>query len=511
VVLAAAVLVAVAVSAGAQDAFEGLTLISQLNSFNSFLIDMDETVVITWHGDERPASIAYLLPNGSCLRPCKDGGGQFQGGGVGGRLQWFDAEDNLTWDFYFSNYSHQQHHDIEPMPNGNVLLIAWERKTQQEAIAAGRQIISGEMWPTLIAEIEPVGATGGTVVWEWHLWDHLVQDADPSKPNYGVVADHPELMNINYGNVGGPQGGGDWLHANAIHYNEELDQITFSSRPWGEIYVIDHSTTTAEAAGHTGGNSGMGGDILYRWGNPQAYDRGTSSDQQFYAPHGVNWIDPGLPGEGNLLIFNNGDRPGTANDYSSVEEIVPPLNQNGTYYIAPDSAFGPSAPTWTYSNPAIFYSPTQSGAYRLPNGNTLVCDADDGYVFEVTESGTTVWDYDNPANVPRAPRYWMSIWGRLAGGSLELRWSYRHGAAAYWAYGADNQVYFEPGLASPYEHRQAVLPSGTTTWSSANGVGDPDHNWTYLVVAVDQTGQELCRSDRFGEHDFGTAIGGLGD
>jgi hypothetical protein len=263
------------------------------------------------------------------------------------------------------------------------------------------------MWPTLIVEVEPVGPTGGDIVWEWHLWDHLVQDADPTKDNYGAVADHPELVDVNYGNIGGPSSG-DWLHANAIDYHPEFDQIVFSSRSLDEVYVIDHSTTTEEAAGHTGGNSGMGGDILYRWGNPQVYDRGSESDRVFYVVHGVNWIGSGLPGEGNILAFNNGDRPGMSNDYSSVYEIVPPVDEYGNYSIEPDAAFGPSAPVWTYGAPGEFYAgASQCGAYRLPNGNTLVCQAQGGYLFEVSESGTTVWEYDHPAgNIARAERYW---------------------------------------------------------------------------------------------------------
>ena len=390
-----------------QDPFDGFTVISPGDSSDTYMMDVDGTILKTWHGASRPASFAYMLADGSILRPCKDSGGQFSGGGAGGRIQKLDADDNLLWDFYYSNYDHQQHHDVQPMPNGNVLLIAWERKTQQEAIDAGRQSISGEMWPTLIVEVEPVGATGGNIVWEWHLWDHLIQDADPGKPNYGVVADHPELIDINYGDPGGPQGGGDWIHANSVDYHEELDQIVFSSRAFNEFYIIDHSTTTEEAAGHTGGKSGMGGDILYRWGNPLVYDRGTSSDQYFYVIHGVNWIDCGLPGAGHILAFNNGDRPGSVDDYSTVDEIVTPVDEEGDYYLETGEPFGPSAPVWTYGGPGWYAGETQCGAYRLPNGNTLITAAQSGYVFEVTESGTTVWDYDHPSNVPRAPRYWV--------------------------------------------------------------------------------------------------------
>jgi len=400
------VLVALFAHANAQDPYDGETLISPLSESNSYMLDMDGTVIRTWHGAHRPASDAYMFADKSILRPCRIDGAYFNGGGAGGRLQMIDSTDTVIWDFTYSSYDYLPHHDIEPLPNGNVLMIAWERKTAQEASDAGRVSATSEMWPTYIVEIEPVGATGGNIVWEWHAWDHLVQDADPGKPNYGAIADHPERIDINYGSVGGPQGG-DWIHANAIDFNEELDQIVFSSRSFNEIYVIDHSTTTAEAAGSTGGNSGMGGDILYRWGNPEVYGRGSSSDQYFFVVHGVNWIDPGLPGEGNLLAFNNGDRTGTSNDYSSADEIVPPVDAYGNYSIDPDSAFGPAAPVWSYSDPGSFYAgPTHCGAYRHPNGNTLITSCQAGYVFEVTESGETVWDYSYPASLPRAQRYW---------------------------------------------------------------------------------------------------------
>ena len=402
------VLLALTAAALAQEPYEGLTLISPVNSTETYLIRMDGTVIRTWHGGGSPASIAYLMDDGSILRPCADPDGYFGGGGSGGRIQRIDPDDNVVWDYYFSTSEYQQHHDIQPMPNGNVLLIAWELKTMQEAVDAGRQIIDSEMWPTMIAEVRPVGATGGDVVWEWHLWDHIIQDVDPGKPNYGTLEDHPELIDINYSHVGGGQTAGDWIHANAIDYNEELDQIVFSSRTFCEFFVIDHSTTAEEAAGHTGGNSGKGGDILYRWGNPQVYGRGTVDDQYFWVVHGVNWIDPGLPGEGNLLAFNNGDRVGASYDYSTVDEIVPPVDEYGNYMIEAGAPFGPPAPTWTYGAFGGFFgSASQCGAYRMPNGNTVICVSAGGYLFEVTQTGAIVWDYDYPsANIPRAERYW---------------------------------------------------------------------------------------------------------
>ena len=142
------------------------------------------------------------------------------------------------------------------------------------------------------------------------------------------------MQDINYGNAGsngGPGGAnGDWKHFNAVAYNEDLDQIALSSRFHDEIYIIDHSTTAQEAAGHTGGNSGMGGDFLYRWGNPQGYDRGSDLDRVLDDQHSVNWIPEGYPGAGNLILFNN-----NYGSNSAVFEIVTPLNEDGTYSISP--------------------------------------------------------------------------------------------------------------------------------------------------------------------------------
>jgi hypothetical protein len=397
------ILALLAASTPAQAPYEGHTLISPRTSNDSYLIDMDHNVIQTWHGANSVAQVAYMLPDGSLLRPCGAPNLQWGSGGAGGRIQKIDANDNVVWDYLFADSVRLQHHDIEPMPNGNVLVLAWERKSMAEAIAAGRQNVPfGEFWPTLIAEVEPVGATGGNILWEWHLWDHVIQDVDSTKDNYGVIADHPELVDINWANAQN----GSWDHGNAIDYNPQLDQIVFCSRAMSEVYVIDHSTTTAEAAGHTGGNSGKGGDILYRWGNPQVYDRGTEGDRYFFSVHGATWIDPGMPGAGNLLIFNNGNRPGSSNDYSGVAEIRPPTDGRGNYLLASGQPYGPSTPTWVYEDPPTFYSQNKGGAYRMPNGNTLITESNDNDIFEVTAAGVKVWQYTPPSEVHRAKRYW---------------------------------------------------------------------------------------------------------
>ncbi len=372
------------------------TLFAPQSSLTTYLINYDKEVVHLWESSYLPGHSAYLLENGHLLRTGFLGPHPiFLSGGMGGVLQEIDWNGTVVWDFKYSSNNYLSHHDVEFLPNGNVLMIAWESKNYAEAISAGRDpnITSFlGIWPDHIIEVEPSGPTSGNIVWEWHVWDHLIQDYDPSKQNYGIVENHPELIDINFGKAVL-----DWNHINSIDYNEEFDQIILSVHNFNEIWVIDHSTTTEEAAGHTGGNSGKGGDILYRWGNPIAYRAGTIDDRKLFGQHDARWIEPGCPGEGNILVFNNGlGRPGIL--YSSVDEIVPPVDGNGSYYLEPGSAYGPEEQIWIYTaeNPTDFYSYMISGSQRIANGNTVICDGKLGLFFEVNPDKETVWEYLNP-------------------------------------------------------------------------------------------------------------------
>lgn len=369
--------------------YNGYTLFAPTGSTTTYLMDNYGRVVHTWESDYAPGESVYLLENGNIVRAVKIPGGA----GVE-ETAWDGA---VVWFFDYAGSDHRQHHDIEPLPNGNVLILAREFKTYDEAIAAGRDpslLVADELWPEYIVEVEPTGPTGGNIVWEWHLWDHLIQDYDSTKNNYGNVMGHPELLDINF--IKHRQS--DWIHANAVEYNPDLDQIILSSRALSEIWIIDHSTTTEEAAGHSGGNHGKGGDFLYRWGNPQSYRAGTIGDQKYYAQHSPQWIKPDLPGEGNILVFNNGDgRP--EGQYSTIDEFIPPVDENGMYsQTAPGVPYGPASQLWTYiaDPPESFYSGSISGAQRMPNGNTLVCSGRTGRFFEVTPAGDIVWEYINP-------------------------------------------------------------------------------------------------------------------
>ncbi len=380
-------------------------LFAPLRSTTTYLMDNDGAVVYTWASDYGPGNSVYLLENGNLLRTGNTRSGSFEAGGAGGIVQEIAPDGTVVWEFEYVSDQVRLHHDIEPLPNGNVLMIAWERRTEAEAIAAGRNpslMRDGEIWPDHIIE---VNSTIGAIVWEWHVWDHLIQDFDPTKENYGIVIDHPELVDLNFSS-GGLPGDPDWNHTNSIDYDAELDQILLSVRSFSEIWVIDHSTTSAEAAGHAGGNSGKGGDLLYRWGNPKAYDAGTAADQMLFVQHDAQWIPSGYPGEGNILVFNNGTGRSSGN-YSSVDEVIPPVDASGNYTLTAGSAYGPAEPIWMYraDNPTDFYANRISGAQRLSNGNTLICDGPNGTFFEVTPENDVVWTYDYEGEVFRVTRY----------------------------------------------------------------------------------------------------------
>lgn len=425
-----------------EGATPGLTLVMPLNSTDIHLVDEAAEIVHTWETEHAPGGWAYLMDDGTLYRGGRnDDDPQFRGGGIGGVLQRIAPDGEVLWSYRFANDTHCQHHDLEVLPDGNVLFIAWERKSAEEAVAAGRDprgVGEAGLWAASVWEVEPVGADGAEVVWSWHAWDHLVQDLDPDKANHGDVAAsrHRFDVNVNFeapeeideeerrareerkrqmaalGYGGGAEDededdeedddaprpkdwdkSGDWMHTNALDHHPGLDLIVLSSPEFGEIYVIDHSTTREEARGSTGGRFGAGGDILWRWGNPRNYRAGGEDDQRLFYQHDPRW----LPGDGaRLTVFNNGGGRPDGTSYSEVLELELPFDGDAAFTFEAGEPFGPAEPAWSYSDPDTFLSAFISGAGRLASGNTLVCSGVVGRIFEVTPDGEVVWDYYSP-------------------------------------------------------------------------------------------------------------------
>jgi hypothetical protein len=415
---------------------EGYVMFTVPNSALIYLINRKGEVVHQWKGNYSVDVLGgYLMDDGSLIQCAIDPDYPVFGhGGPYGRIQKINWDSKMLWDYELANREEIVHHDIAVMSNGNILAITYELTSYDDAIAWGRKpemIPKDGPWLEKIIEIEPQGKYDGRIVWEWHVKDHLIQDFDATKTNYGAPKDHPELLDFNMGHPVPPsisqdsldilkeKGmaerndtpgslGADIYHFNAINYNEALDQIAISSPHLNEVFIIDHSTTTSEASGHAGGKSGKGGDFLFRWGNPRNYQRGDSTNQQLFGQHDVRWIEEGKPGAGNLTIFNNHPPSevdffqevmgNPSKNYSAVYEITPPLDSKGMYLIEKNKPFGPEKPSWVYvsEDTLAFYSPFISSSHRMHNGNTLINEGARGRFFEVTPAGKIVWEYLNP-------------------------------------------------------------------------------------------------------------------
>ncbi|MEO9477740.1 MAG: aryl-sulfate sulfotransferase [Cyclobacteriaceae bacterium] len=371
------------------EASSGYTLFAPESHTSVFLINNCGGVINEWTFRDEANRSAYLLPNGNVIRA----GNKF--------LELRNWDNVLLWAYNLEANNFGLHHDIEPLPNGNILCIVYDYYSRAEMNSSGRnpEHTDEKFKLDKIVELKIVGSSSVEIVWEWKLFDHLVQDLYPSKKNYGIVSQSPELVNINY-NL---DEGFNFSHINGIDYNEDLDQILFSARNLSEIYIIDHSVSSEQAATHTGGNSGMGGDIIWRWGNPQVYNRGSSQNQILIGQHDPKWVPNGYPDQGSITVFNNRPAeiitPGDSNEVvSSSIEIVTPLMSEGTYTMN-NNTFGPATPTFSWSGDILDKTMIQakkSGVETLANGNLLICESSIGRISEIDKEGKLYWSYTNP-------------------------------------------------------------------------------------------------------------------
>lgn len=385
---------------------DGYVLFTPAASTTVYLIDNTGAVVNQWES-KRPSRHAYLMENGDLIVPLPAAEGS-DGGGVE-RYTW---DGDIVWSYFLPDETLTLHHDIEPLDNGNLLITVWETLTHDEALALGLD-------PTNITQVENTDNTlrydiiqeinplTGEIVWEWRFLDNIVQNYDETLPNYGIPAAEPTLIDLNF----------DWsstqnssrTHINAITYHPDENIIMVSSRFYSEIWWIDRTT----------------GTLVYRWGNPAAFGRGTPEAQQLFAQHDARWLD-----NDHVLIFNNGDSD--VRPYSTVIEIVPPeRNADGSFPLLVGSTYEPAAPVWEYraDPPERMFARVMSGAHRTANGNTFITLARAGELLEVTPEGETVWHYINPiftaptdedslpATIFRATRY-PSDYSAFAGRTL---------------------------------------------------------------------------------------------
>ncbi len=355
-------------------AFDGYNLVSPNLHNTTYLLDMQGNVVHKWtvasHPSYKtaghPGLYAELLPNGHLLRGLRFQPKVVPFGGVSGAIQELDWDGKVVWEHVIYGPTANTHHAFERMPNGNTLIVAWQYKTYDEAVAKGRKpdtlprkgadrqvdgIVYDGFWEDYVVEVDAKGKE----VWSWHSWDHIGAGPDQLDINYVLPVD-------DY------YGDSDWLHLNSVRYIPETNQILVMSRNFGEFYLIDKAS----------------GKITYRWGNPSAYGKGerpsflNDGAQILFGPHDATWL-----GDGKVLLFDNGwQRPAA----------------NRSRVMIVDTKTGNMV--WEYKplNLNSFYSAFQGSAQMLPNGNVLVVSTQTGHTFEVTggEKPRVVWEFINP-------------------------------------------------------------------------------------------------------------------
>ncbi len=355
-------------------AFDGYTLVAPLQTNVTYLMDMDGNIINEWTCDTTPF-YSELLPNGNLIRHGRLPDAWPAYGGVSGVLQEYDWSGNKVWEYkMFTPGVEVSHHTFEVMPNGNYMLLGWEHKSYDEMVKAGRDVnlpghsvfkdgmkINGRMvegiWPDFVREINRQGET----VWEWHVWDHLGKGPDKIDINVFLT---PKRSPV--------QAGPDWTHFNGVSYNPNTDQVALTSRNLGEVYIIDKKT----------------GNIVSRWGNPANYGEGKfpsgyydDGDTELFGPHAPDWTS-----DTTVSIFDNGDARLSAN-YSRAVEVD----------VTTGKIVWQWRPADVGTTPSNFYTATQGGCQKLPNGNWLITSTNTGgHTIEVTPDKEIVWEFINP-------------------------------------------------------------------------------------------------------------------
>ena len=377
------------------DALAALTLYQ--NWDDTYLVDNCGNLVNEWRNLDDTDNHPKLLPNGRIL--------YIEDNAIYER----DWDNNIVRTTYHDASNLVLEYEIIYLPNGNYLCLGRRIEPLLFFEERGYNLsLSDYEWDDTVVEIVP---ETGEIVWEWRISDHIIQERDTTKMNYGVVADNPNLLDLD------AISDFDWDHEesfmiNGMDYNPELDQIALSVRKISEVVIIDHSTTLEESSTSEGGLYGMGGDPLYRWGNPQNYGQGDQTDRVLYYQHNPNWIEYG-PYKGALIIYNNGlNRPGTSffDRYSNVEIVTTDINSEGSYNKIDDAPYGPMSSTLTLSgieSELDFYSGYTSGAKVLPNGNIYITVGVSLDFMEVDLQGNKKWHYqaDRESYIFRSEKY----------------------------------------------------------------------------------------------------------
>ncbi|MDG2208808.1 MAG: arylsulfotransferase family protein, partial [Flavobacteriales bacterium] len=198
-------------------------------------------------------------------------------------------------------------------------------------------------------------------------------------------------INLNYGSAN--ETSADWLHINSIDYYGYYDlsgQILLSIPTFDEVWVMWHDFPAED-------------DVLWRWGNPAAYNRGDSTDQKLFFQHDAHWgesdmaLSPGQPEFTQICVFNNRVPTDSVETHSEVATISVIFDEyEGGYELDPSTGtFQPDDFNWVYTEDAL-NSTGLSSFQWLGDGSYLICNGRTGQLFENSGEGSRIWEYRTP-------------------------------------------------------------------------------------------------------------------
>lgn len=300
---------------------------------------------------------AYLLPNGNIVG--QSGTGSAAAMGFGSLVEQAVENSNAINSWSVSTGSF--HHGHWVMPNGHWLGTVSVKINPKTALAtAGYTGSLTSIWDERIQEWDPVAKK---VVWEWKASDHT------------LGTNHPRKFNNNSFKSNDP------LHINSVVYDSARDLVVMSSHYLNEVLVVDHSTTTEEAATSKGGHYGKGGDLLFRWGSSKNY--GGPGAAMSDVVHGGGVIQAGLPGAGNFCLFGNTDNTVKQSRWYEIKG-----QESDTGWVIGQNGEFVAELVFDFYNSSYQSTGHYGYGQRLANGNTLITFSGSAKIVEIDSKKT---------------------------------------------------------------------------------------------------------------------------
>jgi hypothetical protein len=384
-------------------AWSGFTVLSLLGTQAVLVIDMNGGVVKRWDGYNNSAGgPARVLPGGDVVaaegaRPMRQESLELVQRDFAGGVIWrFDRNEQIQTADGKTIWSLRQHHDWqrEDFPSGyyspeftparsgsNTLILTHTDRRQADVADVMLQ-------DDRLIEVSPQGQ----IVWQWIAGEHINELGFDPRARAAIRGARGGGAGRGGAGDGAGRGGGvafDWLHLNSATYLGPNRWFDAGDKRFAPNNVIVSSREASLLA-----IIGRDGSIVWRLGPDFLESDAARAIGQMIGQHHAHLIPRGLPGAGNLLVFDNGGPSG----YGEPSAIAP---RGVGVYARPNSRVLEIDPVtlklvWSYTAAGQFFSTNISGAQRLPNGNTLITEGADGRIFEVTSDQRIVWEYVNP-------------------------------------------------------------------------------------------------------------------